>query len=55
MIEALEEVTTAFRQMLTLLPNTWREVNNKGSLITKHIQTQCIWGEHTETDGLQTL
>ncbi len=52
MIEALEEGPTAFRQMLTSLPNTWREVNNKETLITKHILTQCTWGEHTETDGL---
>jgi hypothetical protein len=40
MIEALEEGPTAFRQMLTFLPNTLREVNNKGSLITKHTLTR---------------
>jgi hypothetical protein len=55
MIEALEEGPTTIRQMLTSLPYTWREVNNKGSLVTKHTISQCIWGEHTETDGLQSL
>ena len=54
-VEALEEGPTALRQIYTLLPNTWRETNNKGTLITKHTLTQCMWGEHTETDGLQTL
>ncbi len=52
MIEALEEGPTAFRQLLTSMPNTWREVNNTGTLNTKHILTQCTWGEHTETYGL---
>jgi hypothetical protein len=55
MVEALEEGPTTLQQILTLLPNDWQEVNPKGTLITKHILSQCVWGEHTEADGLQTL
>ncbi len=40
---------------ITSLPNNWREINNKGTPITNHTLLQCIWGNHTETDGLHTL
>ncbi len=55
MVRALEEGPTALQQILTLLPSDWREVNPKGTLVTKHILSQCMWGEHTEIDGLQNL
>ena len=41
--------------IITSLPNNWREVNDKGTPITKHNLIQCIWGNHTETDGLHNL
>ena len=37
------------------LPDSRRENNNKGILVTKHALAQCMWGEHTESDGLQNL
>ena len=55
LIEALDRGPDAIRQLLMLAPDAWGEVNSKGSLITKRILTHCIWGEHTETDALQTL
>ncbi len=53
--EALETGHATLNHMITSLPDKWREVNNKGTLITKHILLQCIWEKHTETDGLHNL
>ena len=55
MIEALEMGHATLNRMVTTLPDNWGEVNDKGTLITKRILLQCIWGEHTETDGLHNL
>ncbi len=54
-IEALAMGPATLKSIITSLPTNWREVNNKGTPITKHTLLQCIWGNHTETDGLHNL
>jgi hypothetical protein len=55
MVEALDTGHTPFNNMFASLPDNWREKNKKGTLVTKHALAQCMWGEHTKSDGLQHL
>ena len=53
MIEALTMGPSTLSNIINSLPDNWEEINNIGTPITKHTLLQCIWGNQTETDGLQ--
>jgi hypothetical protein len=55
MVEALAMEPATLSNIINSLPDNWEEVNDKGTLVTKHTLLQCIWGHQTETDGLQQL
>ena len=55
LVEALNTDHATLNHMVMTLPDTWGETNIKGTLITKHVLRQCLWGAHTESDGLHNL
>ncbi len=48
--EALTAGHTTFNTLLANLPEKWKRHNNKGTIVTKHTLTHCMWGEHTESN-----
>jgi hypothetical protein len=54
-MNALEDSDYIPAAVVGALPDTWREVNDKETTVTKYNLKQCVWGAHAKSDILQNI